>query len=379
MQLLIGIFFGILALVFLVVIHELGHAIAAIKNGVVVEEFGVGLPPAAWSKKLKNGILFSINLLPLGGFVRLRGEHDSADKKGDYGAAGFLGKTKILLAGVLANWLLAIIILTVLAVTGLPRIIENQFSLSSDTNIVLQPVEIAGLTKDHAAVNAGLQIGDRIVSFAGNDINTVDELIAQSEENKGQNVEVIYSRDGIETAVNAQIGDTAEGGYFGASLGQREYTTSTWSAPITGVVVTGQLTVATFQGLGDMVSNLFNGIALNFSSNSADKQQAENDLKMVSDSVAGPLGILGNIFPQAQQAGATTFFLLVAIVSISLAAMNVLPIPALDGGRWLIMAYYRIRNKVLTKEREERIQFIGFSVLMFLMVLVTIVDVKKLF
>jgi len=122
MQLVLEIIGGLLILVFLVVVHELGHAIVARRNGVVVEEFGIGFPPRAWSKKLKNGVVFSLNWLPLGGFVRMQGENDAADKKGDYGAATFGQKTRILLAGVLINWLVAAILLTILAITGLPKI-----------------------------------------------------------------------------------------------------------------------------------------------------------------------------------------------------------------------------------------------------------------
>ena len=103
---------GLFVLVILVVLHELGHAVAARRNGVVVEEFGIGFPPRAWAKKLKNGVLFSLNWLPLGGFVKLQGENDSATKKGDYGAASMWAKTKILLAGVLANWVTAVILFT---------------------------------------------------------------------------------------------------------------------------------------------------------------------------------------------------------------------------------------------------------------------------
>ena len=95
MTLFFGILIGLFTLVILVVIHELGHAIVARRNGVIVEEFGIGFPPKAWAKKLKNGILFTINWLPIGGFVKLKGEHDSDDKKGDYGAASYWQKTKI--------------------------------------------------------------------------------------------------------------------------------------------------------------------------------------------------------------------------------------------------------------------------------------------
>src|SRR4051812_9745638 len=107
MELVFGIILGLLILVFLVVVHELGHAIVARRNGVVVEEFGIGFPPRAAAKKLKNGVLLTLNWLPLGGFVKLQGEHDAADKKGDYGATSFWQKTRILLAGVMINWIAA--------------------------------------------------------------------------------------------------------------------------------------------------------------------------------------------------------------------------------------------------------------------------------
>ena len=104
-MLIVGIITGLIILVLLVVVHELGHGIVARRNGVIVEEFGIGFPPKAWGKKVKRSILgenvlFTLNWLPLGGFVKLQGEHDAANKKGDYGAATYWQKTKILLAGV---------------------------------------------------------------------------------------------------------------------------------------------------------------------------------------------------------------------------------------------------------------------------------------
>jgi len=379
MDLFIGIITGLIILALLVIAHELGHAIVAIRNGVVVEEFGVGFPPRAWKKKLKNGVLLSLNWLPLGGFVKLQGEHDSADKKGDYGAASFLQKTKILLAGVTINWLLAALIFTVLAITGLPKVLPNQFTVPGDTVVVNQPVEIANITSGHAAQTAGLKVGDKIIRFAGQEVPTASRLVELTHQNKGKDVEIVYVRNNTEQTVKLTLGSSADGGYLGAGLGQRELIKATWSAPLVGIATTGQFTWATLEGMGTLVSNLANGVVMQFNPNADIRKQASTDLKSAGDSVAGPIGILGTIFPSAQKSGATQLLFLTAIISLSLAVMNVLPIPALDGGRWFTMAVFRISKKKLTKEREEKIQSIGFMVLMGLIILVTFVDVSKLF
>lgn len=378
-MLILGIIGGIIILVILVSVHELGHAIIARRNGVVVEEFGIGFPPRAWSKKLKNGVLFSLNWLPLGGFVKLQGEHDAANQKGDYGAASFWQKTKILFAGVITNWLVAIVLLSILAFTGLPKIIPNQFTVANDTTTISQPVEITELVKDYPAQQAGLRVGDQIVRFAGQEIPTTDALIALTKVNKGKTVDVVYTRGGTESVLKIKLRNDSIGSILGAGLGQRELIKATWSAPIVGIVTTAQFTGATLAGLGDLVGNLFNGIFLQLSPDLATRQAASAHLGAVGKSVAGPIGILGTIFPQAEQAGATQLVFLTAIISLTLAVMNVLPIPALDGGRWFVTALFRIFKKSLTKEREEKIQGTGFLILMALVVMVTIGDVVKLF
>ena len=380
MELIFEIIGGLLILVFLVAIHELGHAIVAKRNGVVVEEFGIGFPPRAWAKKLKNGVLFTLNVLPLGGFVKLQGEHDAADQKGDYGAATFWQKTRILLAGVLINWIAAAVLLTILAWVGLPKVLPNQFAVAGDTKVIKQPIELTSVTKDSPAEKAGLKVGDRILRFAGEPVSSPDELIQDTKSQKGKNVEVIYSRRGVEHVARTTLrtANTDNQGYFGVGTWQREQIQASWSAPIVGVVTTGQFTWVTLQGLGDLVSNLAKGVALQFSPDSGTRQEAGKSLQQVSGSVAGPIGILGTIFPAAEQAGVTQLVFLTAIISLTLAVMNVLPIPALDGGRWFTMALFRLIKKPLTKEREEKIQATGVMFLMALIILVTIADVGKL-
>lgn len=379
MELILGVAVGLVILVILVVVHELGHAIEARRNGVVVEEFGIGFPPRAWKKKLKNGILFTLNWLPLGGFVKLQGEHDAAEQKGDYGAASFWQKTKILLAGVTINWLVAALLFTVLAFTGLPKVLPDQFVIPSDVSTVLQPVEITVLTPGYPADKAGLKVGDKIVRFDGKEVPTAEKLIELTKESRGQEVAIIYNRHGTEYPTDVTLRGSDSGPILGAGLGQRELIKSSWSAPIVGVVTTGQFTWVTLQGLGGLIGNLFQGLVSQLSPDSATRQHGSEELKMVGDSVAGPVGILGVIFPAAQQAGLTQLIFLTAVISLTLAVMNVLPIPALDGGRWTVMAIFRLLKKKLTKEREEKIQATGFLILMGLIILVTITDVTKFF
>lgn len=381
MELIFGIVLGLFILVLLVVVHELGHAIVARRNGVVVEEFGIGFPPRAWSKKLKNGVLFSLNWLPLGGFVKLQGEHDAASGKGDYGSATFWQKTKILLAGVGINWLVAAVLLTVLAWTGLPKIMDNQFSIANDTTVIKTPVELSVIVEGLPADKAGLEVGDQIVRFAGEAVPTAADLSAKASEMKGRDVEVIYSRGGVEhsTTVAIRSEDTDKKGFLGVGSGQREQIKATWSAPIVGLVTTGQFTLVTLQGLGDLIVNLVTGVVLQFSPNAETRTQAQENLATAGGSVAGPIGILGTIFPAAEQAGLTQLIFLTAVISLTLAVMNALPIPALDGGRWFVTALFRLRKKELTKEREEQIQGTGFLILMGLVIVVTIADVSKIF
>lgn len=376
-MIIFGIIVGLIALTLLVVVHELGYAIAARRNGVVVEEFGIGFPPRAWGKKLKNGVLFSLNWLPLGGFVKLQGEHDAANKKGDYGAASFWVKTKILLAGVFINWVTAAVLLTILAVTGMPQVLADQFSVPGDTKVIHQPVQLSSIKADYPAAKAGLQSRDKIIRFAGEEVDTSDKLVELTHKNAGKTVEVIYSRGGVESTAKVQL-KSGGGIVLGAGLVPPSVTQSTWSAPAVGVVTTWQLTLETFKGLGTLVGNLATGVASQFSSDESVRKEGSKDVAAAGDSVAGPIGILGVIFPAASSAGLTQLTMLVAVISIALAVMNVLPIPALDGGRWFTMAAFRLLRKPLTRDREEKIQAIGFMALMALIVLVTIADVGKI-
>ena len=383
---IVGIIVGVIVLTLLVVAHELGHALVAKKHGTVVEEFGVGFPPKLWSKKIPNSILgknveYSINWLPLGGFVRLQGEHDDDTNKGDYGAMTFWQKTQVLLAGVAVNWLLAVVLLTVLALFGMPKILSNQFYVASDTQFISQPVELVSVTSGLPADKAGLRPGDKILRFAGQTLDNAKRLSELATANKGRTVSVIYSRHGTEheAKVTLRKDNSDQKGFLGAGAPtQRELIRSTWSAPIVGFCTTAQMTWVTFEGLGQLVGNGVSGLLMKLSPDRALQEQANKSLSAVGDSVAGPLAIFGIIFPAAEKAGFTYVLMIAAVISLTLAVMNVLPIPALDGGRWFVTALYRVLRRPLTKEVEERIHGIGFMVLIFLVALVTIADIGKL-
>lgn len=390
MELLIGIIIGVFVLVLLVVVHELGHAIVARRNGVEVKEFGVGFPPKAYSKKPKQSFLgknveYSWNWLPLGGFVRLKGEYDSSSKKGDYGAASYWAKTKILFAGVAVNWIVAALLLTVLAWTGLPKIIDNQFTVASDTHLIVEePAEITlnGIREDSAAQKAGLQKGDEIIAVNGKKLTSGKQLANETKEHSGDNLRLTIDRKGQALEKTVQLAEDPKDGksYLGVSMTERrarEAIQATWSAPLVGIGTAAQLTGVTLEGLGDIVVKLATGLVDKFSADEQVREMGNQKIDEVSNGVAGPVGILGVIFPQAGQAGVTSVVFLAAIVSLSLAVMNALPIPALDGGRWATMTLYKIRGKVLTKEKEENIQAAGMLVLLGLVLLITIADIGK--
>ena len=154
---------------------------------------------------------------------------------------------------------------------------------------------------------------------------------------------------------------------------------SSWSAPLVGAVTTIQLTGETFRGLGDMVWNLISGVIRQFSTDDAVRSEGQAALSAAGDSVSGPIGIIGVIFPAFASSGLANLTFLAALISVSLACMNVLPIPALDGGRWLLIAIYKIRRKPLSKETEEKIVSRAFMFLLLLIVLISILDITRLF
>jgi regulator of sigma E protease len=381
---------GILLFIGLVVLHEFGHFLAARRNRVEVEEFGIGFPPRAWKRKTKSGFIFSLNWLPIGGFVKLKGENDSATEKGSFGAASFKTKTKIMLAGVGMNLAAAFVIFTALAWMGMPQLIENQYSVKSDTKVIQREVLAGYIEPGSPADKAGLQARDKLISVTGPSVITyydkdgknllhrdfnrdapMTQPIASAAQlpkltklYAGETISITYERSGkqISTKTTLRNGEAGKKkGYLGLSPAEFTMTRATWSAPIQSAGLIVQFTEATFKGLGTAISALFQG-----------------DTAKASEQVSGPVGIVV-VLRDGSLLGIQFVLLIIGLISLSLAIMNVLPIPALDGGRFYVLLLSRIFGRRLSKDMEERIVGTSFVFLLLLVVLITIVDVRRFF
>lgn len=398
MNLFFGIIIGLIILMLLVVAHEFGHFIMARKNGVKVNEFGIGFPPRliAWIKSPKTGkwqrlpksewgkpqssLVFSINALPIGGFCSMDGESDADTKPGTFGAASFWGKTKILFGGVAMNWLVAFVIFTILAFTGMPQFLPNQFTIENDSTRIDAGVTVQEVMSDSPAATAGFQPGDQIVAIDGQPITYPSDVTSIGNSHAGQQIAYKINRGEEDLELTPTLNPSGSEYTLGVSMSYGQtFVRSTWSAPIVGLGTTLQLTGETFRGLGEMVWNLISGVFRQFSFDSTVREEGQSALQAAGDSVSGPVGIIGVIFPAFANAGLSNLAFLAALISVSLACMNILPIPALDGGRWLLIAIYRLRHKKLTKETEERIVSRAFMVLFLLIIVISIIDITRFF
>lgn len=379
---------GLLLFVGLVVVHEFGHFIMARRGGVEVEEFGIGFPPQAKVLTKKNGTVFTLNWLPLGGFVKLKGENDADTTRGSFGAASLSTKIKIMLAGVVMNLITAFVLLTFLALVGMPKLIENQFTVASDTHVTKQKVLVGFVEKDGPADKSGLQTRDQITGIgtpgfsaqadcvqlpcmqysvkAASDLRKYTETLLKAGEttllldttHSGQRKVLTIQPRSLEQVAESEKG-TDPKGYFGISPTEYIVQRSTWSAPIVAAGFIKQVTELTFKGLGTALGSLFQG-----------------DTAKATSQVAGPVGIFV-LLQDGSVLGYEFILLIIAIISLTLAIMNALPIPALDGGRLFVTVLFRVIRKPLSKETEDRIHGTGFAALMLLFVLITIVDVKR--
>jgi regulator of sigma E protease len=393
---------------FLVTAHEFGHFIMARKAGIVVQEFGIGMPPRgiAWQKnngkwvRLKKdqkegvkggGLIFSLNWLPIGGFCKMKDESDAATEKGSFGRASFLGKTGTLFGGVAANFLVAVVIFTILAWVGMPHFLEGQFSVRGDTIVDMSEenfIRVANVIEGSPAAEAGLKEGDFVFCIGvGGECGYIVEPTQISQftrEHFGEEVKVGYKRGGDANMlfVEVRLPENDSNGYVLGIATTQEVAPlyrSTWSAPIVGVGTTVQLTGETFVGVGRMLGDFVSGAFRQVSFNAETREEGREAIGRAGEGLAGPIGIVGMIFPQFMSTGLINLLFLTALISVSLACMNLLPIPALDGGRWTLITIYKLLKKKLTQEMEEKIVSRAFMVLLGLIVVITALDISRFF
>ena len=361
------IFFIILSI--LIFVHEFGHYIVARLFGVHVEEFGFGLPPRLWGKKIK-GTIYSLNWLPIGGFVRLAGEDadetdiksvkaDNSKKKIDtyFWAKSKTARSLILLAGVFMNTLLAVGITTVLLTRG-----------------VIEPtgvVRVEQVTPGSPAEDVGVLVNDRISSVTSTDekgetkvviVTVPSDVITFMNEKKGKTVSITLMRAGQEIILTTTPrANPPEGqGPLGVTITDLEKHVYSWrEAPVKAVKINAQRVWQMLTGLGSVIGRLVTGG------------------KIAEGEVAGPIGI-AQVTGEAVKYGFDAVLEFMSILSLNLALLNVLPFPALDGGRLAFVVLEKMGRKA-RPQLERTIHQIGMLFLLGLMALISLQDILRIF
>ncbi|KKR57927.1 hypothetical protein A2362_01025 [Candidatus Curtissbacteria bacterium RIFOXYB1_FULL_41_59] len=361
----------LLILSVLILVHEFGHFIMAKRAGIGVEEFGFGLPPRAWGKKIK-GTLYSINWLPFGGFVRLVGE-DPTDKRKDqkdsFWVKSIWQRTLVIIAGVIANLLLAVIIFYIVLFAlgfkvSLPLFFEHQFKFVNQTRQVL----VAEINSDSVAQKAGINIGDSILAIDSQGISSIDDLQKIIRSSEGKNLTLVLenpvNNETRKVQVTPVYSDQLQAPALGVSLGELavlNYTTIPQKL-FSGFIHSYNTIVYSGKVFGELISYAI----------------SERNIAPVSEGVSGPIGI-AQITSQAVALGPISVLQLVGLLSLNLAVINILPIPALDGGRFLFIVIEIVTRRRVYPQVERWAHTIGFALLLGLILLITYNDILKLF
>lgn len=338
----------IIFLSILILVHELGHFLLAKRFGLFVGEFGLGLPPRAWGKKIGETI-YSINWLPFGGYVKIAGEdgEDEADviKKVPHDRIFYnIAPWKrfcILVGGVSMNFLLGWALLSIVFMVG-----------------IKPGVFITQVQKEGPAAVAGIRANDRLIEFT-----KTEDFVSYTKAHAGEAIEVRIDRGGKEMKVqmtprkDPPAGQGPLGVVLGESVGREKQ--GVVGAVKGGFVESVRIVEATFKGLAGLVGAVFAG-------------------KGSLDSVTGPIGIV-KVTVDASEAGFIYVLSLLALISINLAAFNILPFPALDGGRILFLAIEKVKGSPLPKKFEQYANGIGLLLLLGLILIVSVKDVIRFF
>ncbi len=347
----------ILVMGVIVFVHELGHFLVAKRNKIVVEEFGFGYPPRLVKLFERDGTIYSLNAIPFGGFCRMRGEDDPTEP-GSFAAASRTARALTLLAGPAMNFLLAIALFAVLTV-------QQGVLDTSKAGVVILTVQPGS-----PAQSAGLQVGDRITAADGVPLATADALRKLTAENPGRLIRYTVARaDGrakteqiIEITAASHAASPDEKAILGIVPGEPTRPAMIWEAVWAGVRNTGEIIYLTFA----IPANLI------------------REHKPISDAgFMGPVGIAATTGEVVQSALAIRSFQPViwfmALLSAALGLTNLLPLPALDGGRLLFIVVEALRRgKRIQPAQEGMVHLIGFGLLLLLVGVLTIKEVSAL-
>lgn len=336
----------ILILSVTIFVHELGHFIFAKRAGIYVYEFCIGMGPRIFKFKRKNDETeYGIRLFPIGGFCAMAGEDvkddDDIPKERKLQSKTWLQKFLTVVAGVMFNFIFAIILLFIIGlVNGNPN---NKPIVSSVPN-------------DGPSYLAGLRIGDEITKLNGVKINTIDRLMIEYQINYGQPLELEILRDGKSKTIEI-VPNTIE---------TEQGTTYQYSFALDGSVEKGffeaiEYAITKFLSL---IEQMFVTIAYLFNGN------------LSLSNLSGPVGIY-NIVDQSASAGILSLISLTSLLSVNVGFINLLPIPAFDGGRILFLIIEKIRRKPIRPSVENAIHAVGLVLLMILMVIVTYNDIMR--
>lgn len=361
----------------LILIHELGHFLAARRAGVKVEEFGIGIPPKLYGKKIK-GTIYSINLLPFGGFVRLLGEDSFEEKITD--KKNFWAKTPrqrflILIAGVVMNFVLALALFQLFFVLNgfksltIPVFFDYDFRFGQESTI---STVVTALQEDSAALELGVESGEAIIEIGGVPVYNIDDVRGELEGKVGVEVSLLLmdvrSTSRELRTVKITPKENEEGrGVIGVLLSD-------------AVVISYEKGIQKFFASGLHSANILMYMGHTFSE-LVNISYEEKSVSPVSDSVSGPVGVFSIVSAILGYQGKDAILGLIdltAILSLSLGILNLLPIPALDGGRLVFVVVEVVRGKRINPMLEAALHRWGTVFLLALMVLVTIKDITNI-
>ncbi|MFH1661608.1 MAG: RIP metalloprotease RseP [Candidatus Falkowbacteria bacterium] len=365
----------ILVLSVLVFVHELGHFWVAKKCGVPAKEFGFGFPPRAcgiyknvdgkWKsvkggKEVKDakGTIYSLNWIPIGGFVQLGEDETESDNPNHFINKPIWQRVAMLSAGVIMNIVLAAVIISAGLMIGLPQVLSEE--INSKAVITDKKIQIAEVLPGSPASIAEIKTGDIVLDINDNKFTKYEDLQSFVNNNTGQelNYKIKRGQDEIIAQITPEIREETGKGGIGVSIAETGIVKYPWYLAISeGIKMTFLLTWAIIVAFYE----LFKGIIIG---------------KGVPSGVSGPVGI-AVMAGQVADMGLVYVMNFTAILSINLAIINFLPFPALDGGRVLFLFIEKIKGRPVKREVESAIHNIGFSLLMLLVLVVTFRDVAK--